>query len=162
MGRYTSRFRILEDRGEGPARYSTNPKARAEYVVLVEVQVDVERVRGRLIEAGLVAPSGLVPEGSSFILEVRGLGVYPAYAALREAIVGGAGARSVVPVSMARDWVVLRVESEDSGTDFLKKLLDSTPPELDLVPLEAERDRLRLSVRWTPPPSDSETGRGDS
>jgi hypothetical protein len=151
MGRYTSRFRILEDRGEGPVTYSDAPDARAEYVVLVEVQVDVDRVRTRLVEAGLVAPAGAAPEGNYFVLEVRGLSAYPAYAALRDLIVTGAGARSVVPLSMARDWVVLRVESEDSGTEFLDKLLASAPPELDLLPLEAEPERLRLSVRWTPP-----------
>jgi hypothetical protein len=151
VGPYTHRFRIVQDRGEGPPVYSDDPEARAEYVVVVEVQVDAARVRDRLVEAGLLTASGAPPEGRSFVLEVRGLNVYPAYAALRELIVTGAGARSVVPVSMGRDWVVLRVESEDSGPDFLDKLLASSPPELDLLPLEADRDRLRLGVRWTPP-----------
>lgn len=153
-GRYTSRFRILEDRGEGPVVYSNDPDARAEYVVTVEVRVDVDRVRSRLEQAGLLSPASATPEGNHFVIEVRGLAEYPAYAALRDLIVTGAGARSVVPVSMARDWVVFRVESEDSGTDFLDKLLASAPPELDLLPLEAEPERLRLSVRWTAPPAD--------
>ena len=154
VGRYLRRFRIVEDRGENPPVFSDDPEAVAEYVVVVEVEIDVERVEGRLVEAGLIAPDSGLPPGQYLVLEVRGLTFYPAYEALSELIVVGAGARSVVPMGFARDWVMLRVESEDAGTDFLAKLMASAPPELELLPLQADGDRVRLSVVWTPPEPD--------
>ena len=56
---YISRFRTLEDRGERPVLFSDDPQARAEYVVVVEAQVDADRVREALSRGGLpVTPAG--------------------------------------------------------------------------------------------------------
>ena len=56
---YASRYQVIEDRGERPALFVTDPDAVSEYVVVVEVYLDLDRVRDRLRAAGLeLAPSG--------------------------------------------------------------------------------------------------------
>jgi hypothetical protein len=60
-GPYVLRQRVVEDRGERPALLAADPAVRHEYVVVVEAEVDVDRVRRRLSEAGLSPVSGPGP-----------------------------------------------------------------------------------------------------
>jgi hypothetical protein len=52
-GTYVVRHRLVEDRGERAALLAADPGASREYVVVVEAEVDVDRVRERLAGAGL-------------------------------------------------------------------------------------------------------------
>jgi hypothetical protein len=161
--RYTSRFRILEDKGERPVMFAPStpsptpqpdaPAATSEYVVVVEAHVDVERVRSRLVEAGLLeGREELSPEHVVVLVDLEGLDAWPAYAAVRDTLVQRVGAESVVPLGFERGRARLEVVSELAAPELLDRLLRSVPPELALEPLAAESDSLRLRVTWTPPP----------
>jgi hypothetical protein len=155
---YTRQFRILEDRGERPALFAENPAVSKEYVVVVSVEVDVERVQSRLVEAGLLRPGGPSAPGHRVRVEVEGLRDYAAYEALRKALVERAGARAAEPREFEPGRAVLEVESEDGGLDLLDRLEAHLPPGLAVRSLGASSDELRLAVEWTPPPADPAPG----
>jgi len=149
---YTSRFRIREDRGERPALFADSPGVTSEYVVVVETWVDVERVRRRLEEEGLLEPApGRDPAAARAVpVEVRGLETWAAFRALEEALLGGAGAESVQPLALERGRALLRVESEDPPEVLLERLLGSAPPELGLRAGPSDDGRLRIAVSASP------------
>lgn len=151
---YTQRFRMIEDRGRRPALFADDPEVSEEYVVIVEVQVDVERVRSKLVEAGLIRASEAAVGSNEVRLEVDGLTVYPAYLAVRELLMGALGATGVYPVEMTRGRTVLDVQTEASAVEFLEKLLAEAPPELKIVPLHVSGNRVHVIAKWTPPPDE--------
>jgi hypothetical protein len=147
---YISRFRTLEDRGERPALFSDDPEARTEYVVVVEAQVDADRVREALTRSGLVvAPAG---EGRRFQvrLEAEGLEDYASYRALRETLLEGVGVRSALPVEMERGRATLDVDSELAGDALVAALVQAAPPGLTLTPLATSPERVQLRVQLAP------------
>jgi len=147
---YISRFRTLEDRGERPALFSDDPEARTEYVVVVEAQVDADRVREALARSGLlVAPAG---EARRFHvrLEAEGLEDFASYRALRETLIEGVGVRSALPVEMERGRAILDVDSELAGDALLEALVRAAPPELTLTPLQTSPERVQLRVQLAP------------
>jgi len=139
---YTQRFRVIEDRGRKPALFADDPEVSEEYVVIVEVQVDVERVRTKLVDAGLIRAAEIAAGSNEVRLEVEGLLVYPAYLAIRELLEVELGAKAVVPVEMGRGRTVLDVEIQASAVEFLERLLAVAPPEIEIVPLHASGNRL--------------------
>ncbi len=147
---YTLRFRVIEDRGRQPALFAEDPSVREEYVVIVEVQVDVERVRAKLVTAGLI-PAGESTEGSDEVrLVIEGLTVYPAYLAVRSLLEGALGARGIIPVEMSRGLMVLDVETRASAVEFLEELLTLAPPEIEIVPVAGGGNTVRVAVNWVP------------
>jgi hypothetical protein len=147
---YISRFRTLEDRGERPALFSDDPEAKTEYVVVVEVQVDADRVREALARSGLLlAPAG---EGSRYRVrvEAEGLTDFAGYRALRETLLEGVGVRSALPIELAPGRAVLDVDSELAGEALVAALLQAAPSGLLLTPLSSSPDRVQLRVLFTP------------
>ncbi len=147
---YTTRFRVIEDRGRRPALFSDDPEVTEEYVVIVEVQVDVDRVRGRLVEAGLLRagdPSVLV---HAVLLEVEGLRQYAAYLDFHSLLVEQLGAHEVVPVEMSQGRTVFDIATEVTAVEFLEALLTATPPHIEIDPRHASGGRLHVKVRWQP------------
>ncbi len=170
---YTRSFRILEDQGERPALFSDDPDAYTEYVVVVEVQVDVDRVKERLLAAGLLEPSGHSVELSRIRLEVRGLTQYRGYEELLALLLGeGVGARSVTPLEFRRGYTLLQVEAEYRASELLERLLASASAQLRITPLTLDdaaagdagegahrrHQSLTLEVSWSPPPSPEPDG----
>ena len=51
MGPYTARFKVIEDRGTGPALFIEDPAVTEEYVVVAEVIIDADRIREELVAA---------------------------------------------------------------------------------------------------------------
>jgi hypothetical protein len=149
---YTSRFRVVEDRGERPALFADDPAVTSEYVVIVEVHVDVERVRERLVQKGII-PEGIAGgETQTLYLQVEGLTAYPAYEGLRAILLDErVGVESVVAVEMRRGRTLLRLESEIGAAELLEKLRMLAPPEMKLVPLHAAPDRVHIAVDWSGP-----------
>jgi hypothetical protein len=149
---YTSRFRVVEDRGERPALFADDPAVTSEYVVIVEVHVDVERVRERLVQKGII-PEGIAGgETQTLYLQVEGLTAYPAYEGLRAILLDDrVGVESVVAVEMRRGRTLLRLESEIGAAELLEKLRMLAPPEMKLVPLHAAPDRVHIAVDWSGP-----------
>lgn len=144
---YTARFRVLEDRGRRPAQLSDDPAASEEYVVLAEVYVDLDRVRGQLRSAGLLleqrgpaAPVGRV----RVVLEP--LGSYRAYAWLRKAALEEGRARSAVPEELSRERAVLAVETPLDPLELLRALRRAAPPGSRIDAVEMDRGRIVLRV----------------
>lgn len=169
MVTYTRSFRILEDQGERPALFTDNPDAATEYVVVVAVEVDVDRVRDRLLETGLLVTAG-VEILTGIRVEVRDLTRYRGYEELVEMIASErVGAASVSPLEFERGRAVLYVEAEWGAVELLERMLAAassqlriTPISVDEADLEARSRRydvpsaglatLVISVAWTPPP----------
>jgi hypothetical protein len=147
---YTARFRVIEDRGRQPAVFTTDAAILEEYVVVLEVDVDVDRVRDRLVQKGAI-PAGLeVSHVNRIPLEVEGLTVYPAYMALRNVLLGEVGADSVIPLELESGRSLLQIESQSGPTEVLERLLRATPEELEILPLEAGEGGIHILVEWTP------------
>lgn len=144
---YVNRFRILEDRGKRPALFSDAPGVESEYVVLVEVHVDRDRVAKRLRDAGLLAtPSGERRHYRVRVVleDVETYGTYQAVRTLLEEI----GARSALPVEMERGRAVLVVDGTRPPDQLLAALVRAAPPDLSVVPLGADDESLRLRARF--------------
>ncbi len=143
---FVSRFHVVEDRGVQPALFSSNPEVESEYRVIVEVDIDRDRVRGRLVANQLLgAPSGVV---SSFQTRIalEGLEDYRDYEAIRSALVTGAGARSATLIEAMPGRIVIAVDSDRGGSELLSALERSIPGHLELIPLQVDPDLLRLRV----------------
>ena len=150
---YTTRFRVLEDQGERPAVFSSKG-ARTEYVVVVEVFVDADRVRQRLVDAGLVEDDTPAGVGSRIEVELRGVDRYGAVNAVRDLLAETAGATTVVPVEFDRGVAVLDVAlpGEDADSrELAEDLVRADVPGLSLRAVELDRERVVLQVRWQPP-----------
>jgi hypothetical protein len=150
---YATRFRILEDRGERPALFVEDPGVETEYVVVVEVNVDVGRVRERLAAGGLLALPAGETRGYRLRLVIEELEDFRAYASLRRTLIEQVGVRSALPVEMERGRAVLELEADLEANELLDALMVAAPPELQIVPLAAERDSLTLRVRAVGPPA---------
>jgi len=148
---YTARFKVLEDRGIGPALFVKSREASTEYVVVVEVEVETDRIRERLSQAGLLEPESFTPSVGTVYLQVDGLSFYPALSELRELLVEEVGARSVVPVRFDHGRALLAVSTPLAGPDLVSALERIAPEHLSVVPLAASGGEARIAVRWTPP-----------
>jgi hypothetical protein len=143
---YATVYRILEDRGERPALFVEDPEVEHEYVVVVEAHLDVDRIRQRMAENGLLAPTGEA-RWVQVLVVIEGLESYSAYAALRRALIEEVGARSAVPLEMERGRAVLQVVSDREANALLEALLAAGPQNLRIVPLSEAPGMLRLRVR---------------
>lgn len=157
---YTSRYRMLEDRGEGPAIFTADPEATTEYVVVLEVFIDVGPVRRKLVRAGLLPAGGESVMAGRVRIEVEGLVSYPGYLALRTLLQDDFGAISVVPVEMERGRALLEVETADDPQGLLDKITRFQQADLEIVPLVPDGADLRLAVNWTPLLPDDLEGEG--
>jgi len=106
---YTRSFRILEDKGESPVLFEEDPDISTEYIVVVEVLVDVDRVRSALNQAGLTVDGGVQAVNEPIIVELIGVGRYDAFEAIRSALVSEVGAVRVETLGFARERQLLSV-----------------------------------------------------
>jgi hypothetical protein len=154
---YVNRFRIVEDQGERPALFTEDPGVESEYVVLLEVQVDADRVRRRLVEAGLAAAPSEGARRVPVRVVVEDVGSWASYRAVRT-LLEEVGVRSAVPVEMQRGRAVLDVEGDRGPEELLAALLRAAPPELRLVPLGSDATTLRLRAVFLAPPAPAGAG----
>jgi len=147
---YTASYRVLEDRGERRALFAEDPDVTSEYVVIVEVEVDVDRVEERLVAAGLVLPRSAGQLIGRVRVELDGVDAYGAYEAVRGLLDDGSGA--VIPLEFEPGRAALLVETPLTASDLLDRILAEAPPGLEVVPLRAGGGALTLSVNWSPPP----------
>jgi hypothetical protein len=160
---YTTRYRILDDQGVRPAMFADDPKVSREYVVIVEVSVETERVEQRLIDAGLLVSEDAAEEATRVRVEIRGLFEYPAYQAMRELLTGPGRASSAVPVRFERGVAVLDLELPGGSggswrggreaEELVARLVAAGPPALVIRPIEVDADGIVLAATWTPPES---------
>jgi len=148
---YANRFRIVEDRGEGRALLVEEPGVETEYVMVVQAQVDVARVRQSLERAGLlVPPAGDDSPQARFRIVIEDLEGYAGYQAVRT-LLDDLGVRGAVPVEMERGRAVLEVESRIPPRELLDSLVRSAPPELRIEPIASDAVSLTLRARFLPP-----------
>jgi len=88
---YTTRFRIIEDRGERPALFVEDPGVEFEYVVVVEAHIDADRVEKRLADAGLLMERSAGAPHRDLRLVVEDIESFAAYTALRETLIDRVG-----------------------------------------------------------------------
>ena len=143
---FANRFRILEDRGEGPALLIEGPGVETEYVVVVQAQVDVARVRQRLVRAGLV-PAGDLAPSQRLRIQIVDLDGYAGYMAVRT-LLDEIGVKGAVPVEMARGQAVLEVESRVPPAQLLAQLVKAAPPELRLEGVGSDEESLTLRAHF--------------
>ncbi len=149
---YTRSFRIIEDRGERPVLFADEPGVRSEYLVVVEVIVDVDRVTAELARAGLVEKQGAAATSQSVTLELIGLerhaGLRRVFEALRQLAVTRI---ETLEFSPARQ--LLRVEAPFGAEELAARLSRLESADLILDPVEVDREgrRLRVLAQWFPP-----------
>lgn len=145
---FVARFRILEDRGERPALFVSG--AEREYVVRVEAFVAEDRVRSRLVRAGLLdRPSGDTRRVRLRVV-LEDVPDYAAYAALRQLLLEQPGVRSALPVALEPGRAVLEVET-DRGARALLPVLRRGTETLSVTPLDSDAGTLRLRVHRVAP-----------
>ena len=147
---YVTRFRILEDRGRRPATFSKDRDVEFEYVVLAEVQLDLDAIRERMEKLGL-AERGASGEERRVQIVVEGLTSYPPLQKVREALARDRGVRSVVPVEFTRGRAVLAVDSDRGADALVAELTRRAPEGLRIEPVDSGPDRATVRVEWQPP-----------
>ena len=117
---YALRFHLIEDRGEHAALLIQEPGVEREYEVVVGVEVDRARVRGRLAKAGLVKAAP--PPAGHRSLEVAFAGVdrYATWERIQRALAERGAA--VRPLEFSRNRVVARVETDESPDALVERL----------------------------------------
>ncbi|MAG31146.1 MAG: hypothetical protein CL908_09695 [Deltaproteobacteria bacterium] len=152
---YTRGYRILEDRGEVPVLFEELPDVFLEYVVVLEVVVDVDRVSAALETAGLIAPLGGVGAGGAIQVELVGLSRYEALLMVVGALEEELGATRVQTVEFARDRQVLMVEGPLGPEALSAGLAALERVELVLEPIGVDPvgRQIRLLGQWFPAPT---------
>ena len=158
---YATRFQVVEDRGEGPALFGSDPSVETEYVVIVSVFVDRDRVRERLTRAGML----LTPAGQELHIRSRlileDLGEYWVYAEIRRVLLEDLKVHSAIPREFTPGRAILELSAAQSPSEYLSSLQRSVSDRMDLVPLSVEADEIRLRVEVfdrQPPDAGSEEG----
>jgi len=143
---YATRFQVVEDRGEGPVLFGSDLDAETEYVVIVSVFVDRDRIRERLTRAGmLLTPAGQEPQIRSRLI-LEDLGEYWVYAEIRRVLLEELKMHSAIPREFAPGRGILELTAAQSPSEFLGSLQRSVSDRMDLVPLSVEADEMRLRV----------------
>jgi hypothetical protein len=156
---YAVSYRVLEDRGEQASLVSGAPAGGREYVVVAEVQIDLDRLRDALRRQGRLG--GAAAGGpASFELEILDIPSPAAWTSIRGALVR-AGAESVVPLELQPGRARIQVRAPAGAAFTVARLaqaelpaglrLESLPPEPGGPP--------RLRVQTAPPAPGEPEGR---
>ena len=142
--------------------FAEDPKVTSEYVVVVDVHVDADRVEERLLESGLLRHKEGASATSKVTLEVRGLSDYRAYEAIRALLTEDMGARAAMPRGFKLGVALIDLELVGAANsahasraeEVAAWLVDQQSPELQFQALEVGDDRLVVTVDWTEPAAD--------
>lgn len=165
MTPFARSFRIVEDQGSRPVLFPGESKATREYVVVVDVTVDVDRVRTRLAERGLIAIEEDATPGGGVEIDALGLrhwSGFEAFVALLES--PAVGASEVRPLEFEAGRARVFAVVQGAPEDVLARILAAAPPDLAISARGSSRgesdaqgaedgsaSRLDLVVLWTPP-----------
>jgi hypothetical protein len=149
---YMRSYRILDDRGEVPVLFNDKPDVSVEYVVVVEVLVDVDRVTNALEKAGLVAMARSEEAGEAVVVELIGLSRYEALEVILEALRGQFGATRVRTIEFSHERQILSIEGPFGPDALSAKLAGFEDARLLLEPIgvDSANRRIRLMGRWFP------------
>lgn len=148
---YTRSFRIVEDRGERPVLVVEEPGVRSEYLVVVEVLVDVDRVRAELARAGLVAgPAAAIGPAQIVLVDLVGLERHAAFRAVVDGLRSRLAAQRVETLEFAPGRQRLRVTGPFGARELADRLSEIESAELLLEPVavDAEDGRIEVVGQW--------------
>ena len=153
---YMRSYRILDDRGEVPVLFNDQPDVTMEYVVVVEVIVDVDRVNSALASAGLIVMQESNPARESVLVEVVGLARYEAVEMLLGLLRDQYGATQIRLLEFSRERQLLAVEGPLGPGELSRGLARQADPRLMLEPngVDSRGRRIRLIGRWFPDSED--------
>lgn len=157
---YTARYTIVEDRGGRPALFSSGESGEVEYVVVARVEVDPERIRARLREAGVISKASASQGGHTLVVSALGVEDYAAYEALAGALRGMRGVAGVVPGRFSRSAVQFVVDTRERGTALMAALAGEPVPGLTVVPIRADSDEIRVRIAWRAPAPAADSSQG--
>jgi hypothetical protein len=154
---YMRSYRILDDRGEVPVLFNDEPDVSVEYVVVVEVIVDVDRVTSALQDAGLIATLSSPVRAESVVVELIGLSHFEAFEVVLAALRTKFGATRIRTLEFSRERQILAVEGPFGPEALSRKLAGFKDPRLVLEPIgvDSEGRRIRLLGRWFSDPDGS-------
>jgi len=147
---YVTRFRIVEDRGKRPALFSADRSVEYEYVVMAEVNLDLDAIRAKMEKLGLAERSARGPV-RTVTLVVEGLESYQPLALVRKTLARERGVRSVRPVEFTAGRAVLTVDADDDAAGLVDRLTRRAPEGLHVVMVEQGPGRATVRVDWQPP-----------
>lgn len=147
---YVTRFRIVEDRGKQPAMFSADRSVEHEYVVMAEVNLDLDAIRAKMEKLGLAERSARGPSRQVTIV-VEGLESYQPLALVRKTLARERGVRSVLPVEFTAGRAVLAVDADDDAAGLVERLTRRAPEGLHVVMVEQGPGRATVRVDWQPP-----------
>jgi hypothetical protein len=149
---YMRSYRILDDRGEVPVLFNDEPDVSVEYVIVVEVIVDVDLVTRALQDAGLIAVMNSQVGSESVVVELVGLARHEALEVVLEALRSQFGATRIRTIEFSRERQILAVEGPFGPDALSAKLAGFEDPRLVLEPIgvDSEGRRIRLLGRWFP------------
>jgi hypothetical protein len=147
---YVTRFRIVEDRGKRPAMFSADRSVEYEYVVMAEVNLDLDAIRAKMEKLGLAERSARGPSREVTIV-VEGLDSYQPLALVRKTLARERGVRSVLPVEFTAGRAVLAVDADVDAAGLVERLTRSAPEGLHVVMVEQGPGRATVRVDWQPP-----------
>jgi hypothetical protein len=147
---YVTRFRIVEDRGRRPALFTADKAVESEYVVLAEVNLNVDAIRAKMEKVGLAAERSARGPSRAVTLVVEGLTSYPPLAQVRKTLERDRGVRSVQPVEFTAGRAVLAIDADQDASALVESLTRRAPEGLHVVPVEQGPTRATVRVDWTP------------
>jgi hypothetical protein len=162
---YMRSYRIIEDRGETPVLFDEDPDVKVEYVVVVEVIVDVDRVTRALENAGLIARTDVdKPAGAPVLVELVGLSRYEAFDLVMKTLRERLGATRVQAVEFAPERQVLSVQVPFGPEALSARLASFESDRLLLEPIgvDVAGRRIRMLGRWFPPDATPTDAPGDT
>lgn len=144
---FTLRYRVLEDRGERRVLLLADPEVSTEYVLLVEVFVDVSRLESALEAAGLALREPAEDASRELRVVVEGGLSYRAYQALRRHLLERRGVSSVIPTLFdGSERVDLQVATEASPSELMDYLVTPPPAGLRVEPVFADGESVWIRV----------------
>jgi hypothetical protein len=154
---YAASYRILEDRGERAPLLETTPGAQSEYVVTVEVEVEGDKLRARLMQAGLLGAPAHTASARPLQVELQGVGSYALWERIERAL--GARGGAVRPLEFDRGRILAELVTDETPQAVLGRLADALGDAATLRPLGGDPDALHVEVVPRPPAEPPAAGR---
>ncbi len=158
---YTNRYRISEDRGLRERLFTggDDPDVSSEYVVVAQVDVDVERIRKALVKAGvidLVVDVTVEIAGQLRLVILDPLN-YRLLTDLQRVIEEEMEHSSALPLEFERGQAVLAVRSDLGPENFARSLIRRLPAELHVKQATVRGDEIAMRFEVRPVEEGSET-----
>ncbi len=154
--RFTSRYRLMDDRGVRPRMFvpASEEGGDFEYLVVAEVDVDDGRVRSTLEGAGIIDP----PQALTATTDTEQIRVvlwdlpgYSAYQAVKTTLAEGRAPGAVVPIEFEPGRAVLGVNADIEPQRLARELIRTLPDELRVAGAVVEGHEVGLRIEYVPP-----------